>query len=414
MHRFPKMIELVRNFPDQSIVSVGELVARVLKESELKNILVPGNRVAVTAGSRGIKNIVLILKTIVDYISSCGCQPFVISAMGSHGGGTVEGQLSLLGKLGITPDNIGAPVLASDRCVFLPGSQDSIYVNALALDFDQIIVVNRVKPHTSFHGPAESGLQKMLAVGLGGPKGASSIHALGVNALSSIIPKVSKIMVKLLPVALGIAILEDAYDNTRAIEVLPTDVFAEREEKLLDQAWNSMPLLPFDQLDLLVVDEIGKIYSGTGMDTNVIGRLRISGVAEPEKPMIKRIVALGLAPQSHGNAYGIGLADFTTRKLMDQIDYKATYLNAMTSTFVLRAMTPMILPNDFSAIQAAIESLGQTKAKTLRMVRIKNTLQLDKLLISEVLSNEVKSIKSVCIAGEPRNLFDHNNNLLPF
>lgn len=415
MQALPSMVEVAIQYPSQTIHSIPDTVYRILEDSGLKNKLAPGHRVAITAGSRGINNIVLILKTIVSYLASCGCQPYIIAAMGSHGGGTVEGQLSVLRGIGITPDAVGAPVLASDRCVSLPDGQDLWFLNAVALDFDHILVVNRIKPHTSFHGPAESGLQKMLAVGLGGPQGASRIHALGIDSLPNIIPKVSKIMARHLPVTLGIAILEDAYENTMAIEAVPVEAFVEREKILLERASDSMPLIPFQHLDILVVDEIGKTYSGTGMDTNVIGRLRIQGVEEPQTPNIKHIVVLGLADGSRGNAYGIGLADFTTQKLADSIDHSATYLNAITSTFVLRAMIPMILPDDLSAIQAAINILGPVPTEKIRMVRIKNTLHLDRMLISEALLTEALGLQWLHIIGEARPMdFDLNNNLLPF
>jgi hypothetical protein len=395
---------------------VEKEVSRALDAAGLGRLLFPGERVAVTAGSRGIKNIVRIIKTVVDYISSCGCQPFVISAMGSHGGGTAEGQLEVLSGLGITPGEIGVPVLASDSCVPLPAENGEVfYVSSLALEFDRIIVVNRIKPHTSFHGPAESGLQKMLAIGLGGPEGASRIHCLGVEALPAAIPRAAAVVAAHLPVTLGLAILEDSHDNTMSIEAVFPREFPQREAALLEEARRLMPGLPFDNLDVLVVDEIGKVFSGTGMDTNVIGRLRINGLPEPEKPRIKRIVALGLAPGAKGNAYGIGLADFTTRRLVDGIDYDAMYLNAMTSNFVTRAMVPMIYPDDLSAIRAAIKSLGRVEPEEVRMVRVKNTLHLDRILISRALLEEAAANSTVRIAGDPRPMaFDRNNTLLPF
>ncbi|MCL6610004.1 MAG: DUF362 domain-containing protein [Peptococcaceae bacterium] len=416
MHIIPEMAELVQVFPDRAVSSIEETVNRALDGAGLGNLLAPGERVAITAGSRGIKNIVLILKTVVRYVSSCGCRPFVISAMGSHGGGTVPGQLAVLSGLGITPENIGAPVLASDRCSPLPPEGGEIfYVNSLAFDFDRIIAVNRVKPHTSFHGPAESGLQKMLAVGLGGPQGASRIHSLGVEALPAVIPRAAAAVAKHLPVTLGLAILEDSHENTMAVEAVLPEEFAEKEALILEEARRCLPRIPFDSLDILVVDEIGKVYSGTGMDTNVIGRIRINGVPEPDKPKIKRIVALDLAPGSKGNAYGIGLADFTVQRLVDGIDYEAMYLNAMTSTFVMRAMVPMTFPDDLSAIRAAVRSLGRTEPGDLRMVRIRNTLHLERMLVSKALLEEARNNKMVKITRDPRPMaFDHNNNLLPF
>ncbi|MHB8917232.1 MAG: nickel pincer cofactor-dependent isomerase, group 22 [Desulfocucumaceae bacterium] len=416
MSGFPRMAEIAQLFPDRSIPDVEGTVKSVLEGARLGSILNPGERVAVTAGSRGIKNIDLIIKTVVRYISSCGCRPFVISAMGSHGGSTVSGQLAILGDLGITPENIGAQVLASEISLPLPAENGEVfYVSSLAFEFDRIIVLNRVKPHTSFHGPAESGLQKMLAVGLGGPGGASRIHCLGVEALPAVIPRAAAAILKHLPVALGVAILEDSRENTMRIEAVPPREFVQKELVLLDEARSLMPGLPFEKLDILVVDQIGKVFSGTGMDTNVVGRIRINGVAEPSRPAIKRIIALDLAAGSKGNAYGVGLTDFTTRRLVDGIDYEAVYVNALTSTFIMRAMVPMTCPDDRSAIQSAIKSLGRADPESLRMVRIKNTLNLDRMLISESLLEEAGQNKMLKITREPENMdFDGHNNLLPF
>lgn len=416
MPGFPKMAEVAQLFPDRNIPDVEGTVKSVLEGARLGCILNPGEKVAVTAGSRGIKNIDLIIRSVVRFISSCGCQPFVISAMGSHGGGTVSGQLAILGDLGITPENIGAPVLASEISRPLPAENGEVFhVSSLAFEFDLIIVLNRVKPHTSFHGPAESGLQKMLAVGLGGPGGASRIHCLGVEALPAVIPRAAAAILKHLPVALGVAILEDSRENTMRIEAIPPREFAEKELVLLDEARRLMPGLPFEKMDILVVDQIGKVYSGTGMDTNVIGRIRINGVTEPSRPAIKRIVALDLAAGSKGNAYGLGLADFTTRRLVEGIDYEAVYLNALTSTFIMRAMVPMTCPDDLSAIRAAIKSLGRAEPERLRMVRIKNTLNLDSMLVSESLLEEAGQNSMLKIIRKPEQMdFDGHNNLMPF
>ena len=412
----PLMAPLVQTFPDQGLPSVAEAVERALEGAGLEDLLRPGDRVAITAGSRGIRNIELILQTVIRRVSDCGCRPCIISAMGSHGGGSVPGQLGVLAGLGITPENMGVPVLASDRSTALPPENGGIfYVNSLALEFDRIIVVNRIKPHTSFHGPVESGLQKMLAIGLGGPEGAARIHSLGVEALPGVIPRAAAAVLKNLPVALGLALLEDSREQTMAVEALLPASITARETELLEEARRSMPRLPFDRLDVLVVDHIGKMYSGTGIDTNVVGRLKIYGLPEPASPQIKRIVVLGLGPGSGGNAYGIGLADFTTRRLVDGIDHRAMYLNALTSTFIMRAMIPMTCPDDRSAIDAAVKSLGLTDPRGIRMVRIKNTLQLDSMLASQPLLEEAAGSGLIQIAGRPGQMaFDRDNNLLPF
>lgn len=415
MSTMHKMFTIRQTFPDKRLSSVEQITNRTLEEANLKSFLNPGESVAITAGSRGITNIVKIIKSIAGFVAGCGCHPSVIASMGSHGGGTVVGQMEILKGVGITPESIGAPVLASDESRPLAGENGRLfYVNALAFQFDHIIVVNRIKPHTSFHGPVESGLLKMLAVGLGGPEGASRIHGLGIRELPFVIPEAAAVVMKHIPVTLGLAILEDSHDNTMKVQaVLPRNL-PETEESLLEEARRHLPGLPFDDIDVLVVDEIGKVFSGTGMDTNVIGRLKIQGVPEPVKPNIKRIVALGLAPGTKGNAYGIGLADFTTKRLVDGINREAMYLNAITSNFVQRAMIPMTLPDDISAIRAAVKSLGDVEMDKIRMVRIKNTLNLEYLMVSGSLLPEASANPSVCIPKEPSAMaFDKNNIIIP-
>lgn len=415
MSDLPRMLELHQLFPDKRILSVSETVLDVLEKSNLKNLLTPGDKVAITAGSRGIKNIDVILKAVVSFVSLHGCHPFILSSMGSHGGGTIHGQLEILSRLGITREKVGAPVLAAQNCRSLSGEDGQVYVNELAFTCNRIIVVNRIKPHTSFHGDAESGLQKMLAVGLGGPTGASKIHSLGVENLATIIPKTAATIIKYLPVTLGLAILDDSFDQTMLIKAVYPEDFVKTEKALLEKARMTMPTIPFDNLDILVVDKIGKVYSGTGMDTNVIGRIRINGIPEPDSPRIKRIVALDLAIESKGNAYGIGLADFTTKRLVKTINFDEMYLNALTSTFINRSMIPMTLADDLAAIRAAIESLGLRDKEKIRMVRIKNTLNLDKMIISEPLAIEAKSNRFLRLASKPVSMdFDSNNNLKPF
>ncbi|MCL5058344.1 MAG: hypothetical protein M1130_10235 [Actinobacteria bacterium] len=415
MNCFSSMVLVQQLFADRKIPA--ESAARhALEEAGLINLLAPGSRVAITAGSRGIKNIAGIIKTTADYILSCGCSPYILASMGSHGGGTVSGQLAILGGLGITEDQIGCPVLASDQSLPLRGENGRVfYVNSLAFDFDHIIVINRIKPHTSFHGPFESGLMKMSAVGLGGPAGASLIHSQGVQSLPGIIPQAARAVLKGLPIALGVAILEDSFENTMLIKAVPPSLFEETERELLAEARKLLPGIPFEDIDVLVVDEIGKNFSGTGMDTNVIGRLRIQGVPEPAVPSVKRIVALGLAADSRGNGYGIGLADFTTRRLVESIDCRAMHLNAMTSTFIQRAMLPMSLPDDLTAINAAVKSLGNVGPEEVRLVRIRNTLQLDRLLVSRSLAGEARQNKSLKILKDPFPIsFGPGNIIDPF
>lgn len=409
------MFLLKQVFPHKKINSIEKETNRAMDQLRFQDLLTAGDRVAITAGSRGIKNIDLIIKAVINYIYSLGCHPTVLASMGSHGGGSISGQLEVLQGVGITPDSMGCPVLASDASLPLPEENGKIfYANSLAFDFDRIIAVNRIKPHTSFHGPVESGIMKMLAIGLGGPEGASRIHGLGIDSLPGIIPEAASAMLKHLPVTLGLAILEDSHEDTMFIQAVQPEKFMETEQRLLEVARSHMPGIPFDDIDILIVDEIGKIFSGTGMDTNVIGRIKITGIPEPLRPRIKRIVALGLAHGGKGNAYGIGLADFTTKRLVDGIDMEAMYLNAMTSNFIQRAMIPMTFPDDLSAIRAAVKSLGNIDVDKIRMVRIKNTLDLELMQVSRPLADEAATNPSVAILDQATPMaFDGKNTLTP-
>ncbi len=412
----PQMAELRQVFTRSSIVCLKEAVWFTLETSELKEQLKPGDRVAITAGSRGIRDIVEILKITVDYLYSLNCKPFILSAMGSHGDGTVPGQLKILKELGITLDSIGAPILASQQSTTVFNDYgENIFVNALATSFDGIIVVNRIKPHTSFRGKVESGLQKMIAVGLGGIKGASKIHKQKVDFLSQAISNTASALVKQLPIKLALALIEDGSGNILKLEAMSPAAISRREPVLLEEARINMPSLPFKALDILIVDEIGKNFSGTGMDTNIIGRTGIDEMTKPRRPRIEKIIVLNISAKSYGNAYGIGLADYTTSRLAEGINYDMMRINAKTSGFVNRIKMPVTLPNDFLAIQAAIKSLNKKNPGNLKIARINNTLHIDRIMFSETLINEAINNPRVSILSQFNDLkFDRQNNLFPF
>ncbi len=411
----PRMIKINQSFPSMRLEDLKGEVTRALS-SGLRQKIKPGMLVGITAGSRGISNIGLILSTTAAYIKSLGGNPLLISAMGSHGGGNAEGQKSLLRSLGIQEECIGAPVYClTDADVIGRAFYGDVYLNRKSLECDAIIVVNRIKPHTSFHGSHESGLLKMLAVGLGGPAGAASLHSCQPHLLSKAVLEGAKVVLKVAPVALGLAILEDAYEQTMKVVPVQPENFIEKEKYLLQEAKACLPGLPVSELDVLIVDQIGKNFSGTGMDTNVIGRLRIQGNAEPEYPKIKRIAVLDVAPEAHGNAYGIGLADFTTELLVNKLNRDSIYLNAMTSTFIQRAMVPMTLSNDFDAIAAAIKSLGCFSLPGLKMIRIRNTLHLSEMLVSDSVYNEITGLPHIRVTGTFEEMkFNRNGNLQDF
>jgi len=413
---FPQMVKIKQVFPDLGLTNVAEKTKNILGFSELKNNIKPGMQVGITAGSRGISNICQILYELVSFLKILGAKPVLLGAMGSHGGGKSSGQKKLLKSLGITEESVKAPVICSAECAEIGHAfYGKVFLNKKALECDAIVVVNRVKPHTSFHGDFESGLLKMLVVGLGGPAGAASLHRCPPHLLSKAVAEAGQVILKVAPVIMGLAILEDAYDQTCKLVPINPDQFLETEKNLLKEARASLPRLPTNEIDLLVVDEIGKNISGTGMDTNVIGRMRIYGAPEPETPIIKRIVVLDVAPESHGNGYGIGLADFTTTRLVEKLDRNAMYLNALTTSFTQRAMLPMILSNDREAVVSAIKSLGTVTPEECRIIRIRNTLQLSEIFVSETVFKEIHEMPSISVLSPPGPLvFNSKDNLFPF
>lgn len=391
--RFPLMYKAYYSLPSPTILNVQEEVCKILRKAAFLKRLKKGTNIAITVGSRGIADIVPVLKTVIGLLKEEGFQPYLIPAMGSHGGGTPEGQRKVLAGLGITEEEMGVPIKACSNAVKIGEVAPNVpvFLNEVAVESEGIIVINRVKPHTSFRGPVESGLMKMLAVGLGNPQGAATMHKFGPAGLREFIPKVANYILKNAPILYGIAIIENAQEKTAYVEGVEPEEFYQKEQQLLEKARSLMPRLPFQELDVLIVREIGKCFSGTGMDTNIIGRLRIQGEPEPEYPRIKRIVALDISERSEGNATGIGLADFTTDRLLAKVDWKTTYLNVLSTTFVQRAMIPMHFPTDGETIENALRSLGAKDVDEARVLVIKNTLDLSEIEFSESLLQEAKS-----------------------
>jgi hypothetical protein len=360
-----------------------------------------GRRVAVTAGSRGIARIADILGAAVAWLRDRGAEPVVVAAMGSHGGATAEGQRALLAHLGISPASVGAPVLADMAVVEVGRTPRGLvaYCGAAAASCDAILVVNRVKPHTAFAGPFGSGLMKMLAVGLGQAAGAAQIHRHSPAHIAAAIEEVASVFVASGRVLGGLAVVENAYDEVALLEAVPPDRIPHRERELYEQARALLPRLPVDDLDVLIVDRMGKDISGTGMDVNVIGRWRLPGVPEPAAPRIRRIVCLRLSRASAGNAQGVGLADVVTRRLVEALDPVATYANALTSTYLQRAFVPVVMPTDRDAVTAALASLATDPARA-RVVRIRSTAHLQTLWASEAVLDELCGRPDVEV-GEP-------------
>jgi hypothetical protein len=401
-----RLVKIRQHFEAPTVPDLAETVrdevGLLLQQYRLES----GARVAITAGSRGINDAVEVYQAAVELLKEEGHQPFLFSSMGSHGRGTADGQRDLLKSLGVTEEKIGAPVLCSTEVVKLGETEGPlaglpVYVSKEAAEADGLIAINRVKPHTSFHGPYESGLMKMLAVGMGRDRGASMVHRLGWSSMVESIESIGAAVLEQLPVIGGLAIVENAHEETALLKGLPGAEIPESETQLLELARDYMPFLPVDQLDLCVVREMGKNYSGTGMDTNVIGRLRLQGILEPAEPAIQYLAVLDLSEASHGNATGIGLADFTTERLVEKIDYEATYLNCLTSGGPVRAAVPMTLPTDEALFEAVWRALKPESISEVRLLIVDNTLHLEELWVAEALLEEVSDREGIEVVGEP-------------
>jgi hypothetical protein len=358
----------------------------------------PGQRVAITAGSRGVASIARIVRAVAAEVRRLGAEPFVVAAMGSHGGATAEGQRAVLAGYGVTEDAIGCPVVSSMETVALgePAEGFTVYVDRAAHEADAIVLLNRVKPHSILSGELGSGLLKMAGIGLGKRDGADSIHREGVER--NLVPA-ARMVLQRSPVRLGVAILENSLDETRKIVTVPADRIEEADRALQAEAQALLPNLPFDPLDLLIVDRIGKNYSGTGMDPNVIGMHR--RVGGPPRREIRRIVALGLSDESHGNANGVGMADVITERLRGRIDWEATYVNAVTADFLAGAKLPVACPTARDAVALAMRPFDPLR---VRAVRVRDTAHLEELWVSEALLADVALQPLLQQTGPPEDM----------
>ena len=409
----PRMVRIKQSF-DNSVISDPTAVTKqqLLKAGTLDTIK-PGQHVAIAVGSRGIANIAEVTRVVVDAVKSAGAFPFIVPCMGSHGGATAEGQADVLQHLGIDERTMEAPIRSSMEVVKLDELANGlpIYCDAIASEADAIIVINRVKPHTAFRGRIESGMLKMVAIGLGKQKGAEACHQLGFKYMAENVPAMARIMIDRLPIVFGIALVENAYDQTYLIEAIPAQELEAREPALLELAKSRMPKLFFEQIDVLVIDYIGKNISGDGMDPNITGRYPTPYAHGG--PDVTKMVVLGLTPESNGNANGVGTADFTTRRLTDMTDWTATYMNGLTSTVCAPTKTATTLETDLLAIKAAVKTCNILDYSQCRMVRIRDTLHLGEIEISANLVEEARKYSEITILSEPYELkFDDNDQLI--
>lgn len=421
--KFPRMIEVRQNFPASAPLDLPSAIEQQFVAAGIAEGISPGMKIAVGVGSRGIANLRQIVQVTLNLLIRAGARPFIVPAMGSHGGATPEGQAKVLAEYGITPEELGVPIETSmevRRIGTTPGGVDVVF-SAVALQADGVVVINRVKPHTDFHGALGSGIQKMLTIGFGKHEGAANAHRAAMRmGHEKVIRDIAGEILKTVPVLCGLAIVEDQHHQTTEVHVIrPENIFSE-ENRLLEKARTLMPRLPMDEIDLLIVDRIGKELSGTGMDTNVIGRGILGYSAslasdDARSPRIFRIFVRDLSSHTNGNGIGIGLADFTTTRLVRELDLRATYINALTSLGLPTVNIPIHFETDCETIRHAIASLASKTPEHLRVVRISDTLNLDRLLVSEACLDSLRSDSDATVVGTPAPMeFDASGNLLPF
>lgn len=406
----PPLVRLDQTFPRLVIDNACAATnAALLPHADL---IKPQQSVAIGVGSRGIDRIRDVVQSIVAWVRARGADPFIVPAMGSHGGATAEGQRAVLASYGVTEQNVGAPVRSSMETIRLPQGDLSVptFVDRNAQSADATIIVNRIKVHTDYHGPYESGLMKMIAIGLGKRDQPTVLHERGIAGLRDLMPQVARHKIQHTNVVLGVGLVENAYDELCRIEAIPSADIADAEPALLDFQRTCMPTLPVDEIDILLVDRIGKDISGTGLDTNIIGRMFVPGQPEPATPHAKMLVVHSLTEATHGNALGIGLADVTTRAVTDQIDWDATYMNLYTATFLARGKMPIAAANDGEALAFAIRGArgcGATHDNgRLRIVRIRDTLSLASVYVSPAIVDNLRDPSQVRVNNKPCPILD--------
>ena len=378
------MFHASQTFPDTHIEreDIEKVIFEEIERSGMASRIHPGMRIAVTAGSRGIRNVDEITRSVVACVRAHGADPFIVPAMGSHGGATAEGQRELLAGYGITEKTMGCPILSSMETVFLGTSElgKPVYMDKNAYESDGVILSCRLKPHNAFRGPVESGPCKMMTVGLGKQRGAEQVHSDGMDIIARNIPTMAKVTLGTGKILFAIPCLENAYDQTMMFEAIPAEKILTREPELLKIAFANMPSILVGEGDVLIVDQIGKNFSGTGVDPNITGTF--STPYATGGVQVQRTCFLDLTPESHGNSLGIGLASAITRRIFDQIDADAMYTNCMTSTVIKSAMVPCVMSTDKEAIQFCIRTCNRIDKDNPRVIRIRNSLHIGQIMLS--------------------------------
>jgi len=396
----PRMVKIRQEFACSAIGDIESTVTTELGKPGVAELILPGKRLAITVGSRGIADIDKIALAIVNELKRRGALPFIVPAMGSHGGSTAEGQKEVIAALGVTEERMGCPIVSSMEVVELGRLANGLTVlmDKNAFESDGIIVLNRIKPHTAFRGPCESGLVKMITIGLGKQKGADSCHAYGFGHMATHILEMTEISLAKAPILFGVAIVENAYDRVACIEAMPASEIVAADQRLLVTAKGNMPRIPFEYMDILIVDRIGKEFSGDGMDPNITGRY--STPFATGGPTVNKIVVFDLTEETHGNANGIGIADFTTRRLVNNINFDYSYANAFTSTITVPVRLPVIMESDRDAIMGAVKTCNAKELANARVVRIRDTLHLSEMWVSEAMIPEAAKQANITVLGE--------------
>ncbi len=409
----PKVCLVRQRFSQDGILDPAAVLSEKL--AAVKNRVRPGMRVAITGSSRQVANMTVFLRELASFVKAQGAKPFIVPAMGSHGGATAEGQRVILESFGVTEEFCGCPIVSSMETVrvdVLPNG-DEVRMDKAAHDADGIIVFGRVKPHTAFRGTYESGLIKMMAIGLGKREGADSLHKEGFGKMGERLPVFAKAVFHHSRVVFGVAVIENEIDQTCRIEVVPSEEIFDREPELLNYARTRLPRIILPETDILAVREVGKNFSGSGMDPNVTGTFGTPFASGGIKK--QRVAVLDISPESHGSFIGLGMADVTTKRAFEKLQTNATYFNMITSTVLKVGKIPMVLEDDRLALQTAVKTLTGVDHNRVRLVYIKNTLSLEQILVSEALLEEVRSHEDMEILEEPRPLrFDGTGALLDF
>src|SRR5690625_4030127 len=406
------MTKVQQSFPDEKIENFEEALQESFQREEIRQMVKPGMEIAIAAGSRGVDKFVETVAGTVKFLQDLGAKPFIVPSMGSHGGATAEGQKAVLAQLGVTEESVNAEIRSSMEVIEIGKLPNGlpVYVDKIASQADGIVVINRVKPHTAFRGKVESGIMKMMAIGLGKQKGAEACHQLGFKHMGKHIIEMSHIILEKMPILFGVATVENAFDKVAHVEVLLPDEIEERETELQKLAKKLLPRIYFDKIDVLVIDEIGKNISGDGMDPNITGRYPTPYAHGG--PEVTKMIVLDLTPETEGNANGVGTADFTTQRLIDKTNFPATYANGLTSTVVAPTKAATTLANDQLALKAAVKTCNILDFTKVKLVRIKNTLELSEIEVSEALLPEVEANEALTQASDLYEFtFDDEGNL---